>query len=85
MSADSVSVDVVQASARYRVFGHVVDGDGVLLGCGVLVTFISDADKSRGIDIGEEVFGLCRLKLFYVGIFYFLVKLYSIEKVTCRR
>jgi hypothetical protein len=57
--AKGVTVDVVQASARHQFLSYVVDGNGGLVGCGVLVILVSDVDESRGIDVEGKLFGLC--------------------------
>jgi hypothetical protein len=52
-------VDVVRARAGHQFLGHVVDGDCVLVVCGVLVALVGDFDHSVGIDIEGELIGLC--------------------------
>ncbi|GKZ15345.1 hypothetical protein HAL_32260 [Haladaptatus sp. T7] len=59
MFAEGIAVDVMRTRAGHRVFGHVVDGDGVLMVCGVLVALGGDVDESGGIDVEGTLFGLC--------------------------
>ncbi len=40
--AEGVPVDVMRAGAGHQFVGHVVDGDGVLVLCGVLVALVGD-------------------------------------------
>ena len=47
--AEHVAVDVMRTGAGHQVLGHVVDGDGVLMGCGVLVTLVGDVNESKGL------------------------------------
>ncbi len=47
--ADSVAVDVVRARAGHQFVGYVVDGDCVLVGCGLVVALVGDVDESGGI------------------------------------
>ncbi|MFB9807729.1 hypothetical protein ACFFQF_22070 [Haladaptatus pallidirubidus] len=49
MFAKGVAVDVMQARTRHQVLGYVVDGDGVLVVCGILVALIGDFNESGGI------------------------------------
>jgi hypothetical protein len=46
---DDGAVDVVRARTGYQVLGHVIDGDGVLVGCGILVALVGGMDKSGGM------------------------------------
>ncbi|KZN22531.1 hypothetical protein A4G99_18850 [Haladaptatus sp. R4] len=46
MFADGVPVDVMRARAGHQFLGHVVDGDGVLVGCGLVVAFVGDSEES---------------------------------------
>ena len=57
--AECVAVDVVRASVCHRVTGHVVDGDGVLVGFGLVVALVDDFTEYEGIDIEGELLGLC--------------------------
>jgi hypothetical protein len=50
---------VVRTRTSHQVLGHVVDGNAVLVGCGVLVALVGDVDESGGIDVEGELFGLC--------------------------
>ena len=59
MLAEGVAVDVVRARAGHQFLGYVVDGDGVLVVCGVLVALVGDFDESGGIDVEGKLFGLC--------------------------
>ena len=56
---ECVAVDVVRAGTGHQVFSHVVDGNGVLVGCRVLVALVGDVDESGGIDVEGELVGLC--------------------------
>ena len=47
--AESVAVDVMRTSAGHQVLCNVVNGDGVLVGCGVLVALVGDVDESESI------------------------------------
>ncbi|WP_458208857.1 hypothetical protein [Haladaptatus sp. NG-SE-30] len=49
----------MRARAGQQFLGHVVDGDGVLVGCGVLVALVGDFNESGGIDVEGKLFGLC--------------------------
>ena len=52
---EGVPVDVMRARAGHQFFSHIVDGDSVLVVCGILVALVGDFDESGGIDIeGEE-------------------------------
>ncbi|ODR79402.1 hypothetical protein BG842_06950 [Haladaptatus sp. W1] len=73
MLADGIAVDLVRADAGHQVFGHVVDGNSVLVGCGVLVALVGDVNESGGIDVEGELVGLCAL-------LYCLVTNYNIVK-----
>jgi hypothetical protein len=57
--AEGVAVDVMQAHTCHQFFGHIVDGDKVLVFCGVLVALVSDFNESRGIDVEGEPLSLC--------------------------
>ncbi len=57
--AEGVAVDVMWAGTRHRGVSHVVDGDHVLVGFGILVTLVGDVDESGGIDVEGEPFPLC--------------------------
>ncbi|WP_217694346.1 hypothetical protein, partial [Haladaptatus litoreus] len=59
--AEGVAVNMVWARAGHQVLGHVVDGDSVLVVCGILVALIGDFCESGGIDVEGELFGLCAL------------------------
>ena len=39
----------MRAGAGHQFLGHVVDGNGVLVLCGVLVALVGDADESESI------------------------------------
>ncbi len=41
--AEGVAVDVVRTRAGHQFVSHVVDGDCVLVGCGVLVALVGDS------------------------------------------
>ncbi|WP_435159077.1 hypothetical protein [Haladaptatus sp. DFWS20] len=47
------------ARAGHQFMRHVVDGDCVLVDCGVLVALVGDLDESGGIDVEGELVGLC--------------------------
>jgi hypothetical protein len=49
--AEGASVNVVRAGAGHQFVSHVVDGDSVLVGCGILVALIGDLDESGDIDV----------------------------------
>ena len=57
--ADGVAVAVVRVGAGHQFVRHVVDGDGVLVVCGLVVALGGDADESRAFDVEGELFGLC--------------------------
>ena len=57
--AECVSVDVVRARAGHQFVSHVVDGDGVLVVCRVLVALVGDLDHSGSIDVEGKLVGLC--------------------------
>ncbi len=59
MLAVGVAMDVMRAGTGHQFLGHVVDGDHVLVVCGVLVALIGDVDESGGIDVEGELFPLC--------------------------
>ncbi len=56
MLAVGVAVDVMRAGAGHQFFSDVVDGDGVLVVCGVLVALIGDFDESGGTVLPPNVF-----------------------------
>ena len=61
MVAEDVAVDVVFARTGHQSVSHIVDGDGVLVGCGVLVALGGDFDESGSIDVERKLFSLCAL------------------------
>jgi hypothetical protein len=66
--AVGASVNVMQAGAGHSFLGHVVDGDCVLVVCGVLVALVGDFNESGGIDIEGKLVGLCAF-LCHLGSF----------------
>ena len=60
--AKGVPVDVVRARTSHQFLDYVVDGDSVLVGCGVLVALVGDANESGGIDVEDKLFGLCAFR-----------------------
>jgi hypothetical protein len=54
MLAECVAVDVVRARAGHQFLGYVVDGDSVLVVCGVLVALVGDGDEFGDIDVAKE-------------------------------
>ena len=58
MFTEGVPVNVMRTCTGHQFVGHVVDGDCVLVGCGVLVALIGDFDLSGGIDVERELFPL---------------------------
>jgi hypothetical protein len=65
--AEGISMDVVRARAGHQFLGHVVDGDCVLVVCGLVVALVGDFDESRGINVEGELFGLCALVCCFVS------------------
>ncbi len=57
--AVGVSVDVMRTRTGHQFFSHVVDGDGILVGCRALVALVGDVDESGGIGVEGELVGLC--------------------------
>jgi hypothetical protein len=57
--AEGVVVDVVRARAGHQVAGYVVDGDHVVVVCGILVALVGELNESGGIGVEGELFGLC--------------------------
>ena len=49
MFADSIAVDVMRTRTGHQFLGYVVDGDDVLVVCGVLVALVSGIDESGGM------------------------------------
>ncbi len=60
--AEGAAVDVIGARTGHQVFGHVVEGDCVLVGSGVVVAPIGDFDESGGIDVEGKLFTLCAFR-----------------------
>jgi hypothetical protein len=52
-------MDVMRARTGNQFVRHVVDGDCVLVGSGVLVALVGDVDESGGIGVEGKLFGLC--------------------------
>ncbi len=63
----------MRTGAGHQFTSHVVDGDGVLVVCGVLVALGGDFDESGGIDVEGKLFGLCA----------FLCRLGSFKAADC--
>jgi hypothetical protein len=49
----------MRTRAGQQFVGHVVDGDGVVVGCGLVVALVGDVDESGGIDVEGKLVGLC--------------------------
>ncbi|ODR79860.1 hypothetical protein BG842_04940 [Haladaptatus sp. W1] len=61
MLAEGVPMDVVRAHAGHQFFRDVIDGNSVLVGCGLVVALVADVNESGGIDVEGELVGLCAL------------------------
>jgi hypothetical protein len=63
--AEGVPVDVMRARAGHQFLGHVVDGDSVLVGCGLVVALVGNCNESGRIGVEGKLFPLgaflCRL------------------------
>ncbi len=58
MFAKGVAVDVMRARAGHQFLGHVVDGEGVLVGCGVLVALVGDF-TNPGVSTSKASYSAC--------------------------
>ncbi|EFW91136.1 hypothetical protein ZOD2009_16141 [Haladaptatus paucihalophilus DX253] len=75
MLAEGVPVDVMRARAGHQFLSHVVDGNHVLVGFGLIVALVGDSEESGGIDVEGKLFGLCA----------FLCRLVSFKGCDCLR
>jgi hypothetical protein len=57
--AESVTVNVMLTRVGHQFFGHVVDGDHVLVFSGVLVALVGHVDHSGDFDVEGKLFPLC--------------------------